>query len=407
MTRTVLHVDMNAYFASVEQKANPLLRGKPVLVVADSRRRTVVMTASYEARPFGVKTGMNLYEAKKLCPQAVVVDGDSEKYLYSTSQLLDVFESFTDQVEMFSCDEAFLDVTGSRSYFRADGEGIARIIKARIKERIGLPCSVGVAPNKLLAKLASEKQKPDGLTVIATEDVERCLAETPVEDLCGVGDKLVLKLEQIGIRTCKQLGDADIGLLENVFGFWAYWLKRMGQGRDDSPVRRLTDQETVKSMGHSTTFPRDASDPEILRSFLLLLSEKVALRLRRGGFQSHTVTLTVRYKDFTTFTRQSKGKEPLDDGYAIYSVALKIMRQITLEQPVRLLGVSVSSLISSQSQEVLFEALFRRGKLNGVVDRINRKFGLFTLRPAGIMHAEKFGVLDAPIPPSQHGIIER
>lgn len=404
MSNIIFHVDMNAYFASVEQKANPLLRGKPILVVADSRRRSVVMTASYEARPFGVKTGMNLYEAKKLCPHAIVIDGNSGKYLDSTAKILETLESFSNQVEMISCDEAYLDVTASQKYFGMDGEGIAKLLKAKIKAAVGLPCSIGIAPNKSLAKLASEKQKPDGLTVIRPEDVERVLAETPVEAMCGVGESAKSKLHQIRIETCKQLGEADLELLQHHFGFWGYWLKRLGQGKDNSPVKKLTDAEQVKSVGHSTTFPRDTDNPEILKSYLLWLSEKVARRLRKGGYCGSTVSLTIRYNDFATFSRQQSRKELTDDGREIYQTAWRIFeeRVLPLDQPVRLLGVSVSSLLPHPWQEYLFAAMARREKLNAVTDQINAKFGSFTLEPASLILAERFGILDAPIPPYQH-----
>ena len=406
--RTILHVDMNAYFASVEQKSNPILRGRPVVVVADSRRRSVVLTASYEARAWGVRTGMNLGEARTLCPQAVAVDGNSDKYLDATAAIAEVLESFSDQVEMSSCDEAFLDATGSLGCFRTDGAGLGEMVRREIGRKTGLPCSVGVAPNKLLAKLASDKKKPDGLTVISPDSVEAALARTPVEDLCGVGDRFREKLNAMGIFTCKDLGGAGIGPLTHAFGFWAHRLKRMGQGKDDSPVGRPADVRDPKSMGHSTTFPRDTADPEILRSFLLLLSEKVALRLRRGGWEGRAVALTVRYDDFTTFSRHGRVREPLDDGCRIYGAALNILEGRDLRRPVRLLGVSVSDLTPNAWQEFLFESWSRRGKVNAAADRINEKFGKGTLRPAGVLRAERFGVLAPPIPPShRHLMAER
>ncbi len=403
--RIVLHVDMNAYFASVEQKSNPLLRGKPLLVVADSRRRSVVMTASYEARKFGVKTGMNLYEARKYCPHAVVVDGSSEKYLDSTAQILNVLESFSDQVEMTSCDEAYLDVTRSQRCFGADGAGIAQMVKDKVRAVTGLPCSVGVASNKLLAKLASDKQKPDGLTVIAPERADEMLAQTPVEELCGVGRHLKVKLNMLGIKTCKEMGDKSLSFMQDHFGFWGYWLKRMGQGVDRSPVKKMSESQPVKSVGHSTTFPRDTSDPDMLKSFLMMLSEKVAVRLRRGRYQGSTVSLTVRYKDFTTFSRQTRRSGPTSDGWEIYCCAWQIMGRVgELVQPVRLLGVSVSDLEPDACQEFLFEAMSRRRRIAEINDSINKKFGAFTLRPARTLFAEQSGVLSPPIPPFMHKI---
>ncbi|MBI2118454.1 MAG: DNA polymerase IV [Elusimicrobia bacterium] len=401
--RVILHVDMNAFFASIEQKANPFLREKPVLVVADSRRRSVVMTASYPARKFGVKTGMNLYEAKKFCPQAIVVEGNAEKYLDSTRKLVNILESFTDQVEIFSCDEAFLDVTHSLKFFAKDGVSLAKMVQEKIKTLLGLSSSIGVAPNKLLAKLASEKKKPNGLTVILPEEIEKILAETPVDELCGIGDKIKRKLNQLGIRSCKDLGDMELGKLQNYFGFWGNILKRMGQGKDESRVRRITEQETVKSIGHSTTFPKDTANMEILQSFLRLLSEKVAVRLRKGRYQGLTVVLTLRYKDFTTFTRQVQRKEPTDDGYEIFATSLVILKKTQpFLQPIRLLGISVSSLIRETSQGFLFETMRQRKKVNSAMDEINQKFGFFSLKPLRLNYAQQFGILDPPIPPTHH-----
>ena len=400
MNRVIFHVDMNAFFASVEQKSNPLLRGKPVLVVADSRRRSVVMTSSYEARAFGVKTGMNLYEARQLCPQALVVDGNSAKYMDSTAKIMEALESFTDRFEMTSCDEAYLDVTGSLKCFGTDARGLAERVKARIRGVTGLPCSVGVAPNKLLAKLGSDMHKPDGLTVIDSENVEDVMARTPAQDLCGIGRKLKVRLQELGIRTCKELGDADIGKLCHYFGFWAYHLKRMGQGRDDSPVRRPGEEADERSMGHSTTFPEDTSDMDVLRSYLLFLSEKVASRMRKRGLEGRSVSLVIRYKDFTTFSRERRGRAFTDDGFEIYQAALRILRSVELEQPVRLLGVTVSSLVPARWEEFLFEAMGRKKKVNRAADGINRKFGRSTVKPAGQILAERHGLLEPPIPPA-------
>lgn len=400
-SRTIIHVDMNAYFASIEQKSNPFLRGKPIVVVADSRRRSVVMTSSYEARVFGVKTGMNLYEARQLCPHVVAVDGNSDKYLDSTRKIIDILESFTDQFEMFSCDEAFLDVTGSLNYFKTDGQGIGELIHQKVMEDMELPCSVGVAPNKLLAKLASERKKPNGITVIRSQQVQEFLVDTPVEELCGIGAHLKLKLNQLGVSTCKQLGEMDVQFLRHHFGFWGHWLKRMGQGKDDSPVKKHTEEELVKSVGHSMTFPHDTEELELIQSYLLLLCEKVAARIRKGGFQGKTISLYIRYTDFTGFSRQKTMSEECDDGYEIYKTALGILELTKpFAQAIRLLGVSVSSLIFNPWQEYLFEAMKNRRMINQMIDHLNKKFGAFTLKPASLIYAEKEGILAAPIPPS-------
>lgn len=401
MTRVILHLDMDAYFASVEAKANPALRGKPVLVVADPKRRSVVMTASYEARAFGVKTGMNLAEAKRLCPRALVVEGDGSKYHATTLELLDILESFTDQVEMASIDEAYLDVTGSLRLFQTDGEGLARRLQDRVRRELGLPCSVGVASNKFLAKLASGMDKPSGITVLESERVSRVLAGTPVEELCGVGPNLKAALNALGIRTAGELGEASPSALGGRFGFWGHILRRMGRGEDDSPVRRLGDVEPPKSVGHSHTLPRDTMDPDVLRSFLLLLSEKVAVRLRRGGWAARTVALTLRTAGFETASRHETLREPTDDGEILYRTSLRLLekRWMPLEEPVRLLGVAASSLAPNAGLCYLLECLQSRRRLVETVDALNRKLGDFSVRPAAILTAERFGILPTPIPP--------
>ena len=226
------------------------------------------------------------------------------------------------------------------------------------------------------------------------------MARTPIEDLCGVGRKLKVRLQELGIKTCKELGDADVGRLHHHFGVWGYHLKRMGRGRDDSPVRTENEGADEKSFGHSTTFPKDTSDPDILKSYLHFLSEKVAFRMRKRGMEGRTVSLTVRYKDFTTFSHEHRGRAFMDDGLEIYQAALRMLEGIELEQPVRLLGVSVSGVARAPWQEFLFEAMGKRKKVNQAADELNKKFGKFTVKPAGLLYAEKHGVLEPPIPPA-------
>lgn len=398
--RVILHVDMNAYFASVEQKSNPLLRGKPLVVVADSRRRGVILTASYEARAFGIKTGMNLWEGKKLCPHVTVVDGNTDKYLHASAQILEILETFSHQVEMSSCDEAYLDVTASQTLFGTDGAGIGQMVKDKIRREIGLPCSVGVAPNKALAKMGSDRKKPDGLTVVTRDTVAEFMKDAPIQDMCGIGHRMRDKMNAVGIYTCGDLAKASRGWVEHHFGFWGYWLKRLAEGKDDTPVKRINDPETVKSVGHSTTFPADSWDLSILRSYLLLLSEKVACRLRKMNLQGRTVSLYIRYNDFSGFGKQVAKKEPTDDGTEIYKVAEGILKgTLPLVKSVRLFGVSVSSLVENPWQEFLLAPLAKKKSANEAVDTINKKYGRFTVKPAGLLVAEKHGILAPPIPP--------
>ncbi len=400
MNRVILHVDMNAYFASIEQKANPLLRGKPLVVVADSRRRSVILTASYEARRFGIKTGMNLWEGKKLCPRLIAVDSNSEKYLDASAKILGVLESYSDQVEMTSCDEAYLDITASQNFFHSDGPGIAARLKVDVRKATGLPCSVGVAPNKVLAKMASDRKKPDGLTVVSEATVDEFLKDTPVQDMCGIGHRTQEKLNKLGIFTCGELSAKSAAWMDHHLGFWGHWLSRMARGRDDIPVSRTTESRIAKSVGHSTTFPANTLDISILKSYLLLLSQKIAVRLRKYGLQGKTVSLYVRYSDFSGSGRQAAKKEFTDDGEEIFNMAARILDSFQpFRLPVRLLGVSVSNVAPRPPQEFLLQSLARKDQANQAMDDINRKYGKFTVKPAGFLFAEKHGVLDAPIPP--------
>ena len=253
---------MDAFFASVEQQSNPKLRGKPIAVIG-SGGRTVITTRSYEARKFGVKTGMNVYEAKKLCPHIIFVVGDNEKYTHTCTELQKVYLQFTPDVEAYSIDEAFLDVTTTHHLFGGP-EAIGYSIKKRIKDLFGITCTAGIAPNILIAKLASDIAKPDGLRWIKPEDVNAVLEELPLKELWGIGSRLAEKLGAFGIKTCGQLGRAPVSLLRNKFGIVGEHLKAMGMGLCNRPL--YVHDEDPKSVGHSMTFPKDLSDRERYRS---------------------------------------------------------------------------------------------------------------------------------------------
>ncbi len=374
MQRVILHIDMNAFFASVEQSANPALRGKPIAVVG-SGGRTVITTCSYEARAFGVRTGMAVWEGKKLCPQMIVVVGDNRKYRHTSSRIVDIFRDYTPQVEVFSIDEAWMDVTGSIRLFDS-AERIAYLIKSRIRHCFNITCSIGIAPNKLLAKLASDMQKPDGLTIITPEDVPRIMDRLPVRDLCGIGKKTAHQLTLMNITTCGQLGRCDEERLVRKFGITGVRLKEMGQGRDDSPVIPFGEEEEVKSVGHSSTLDRDIDDPQEIRRFLLRLSEMVGSRARRYNVSGRTVSLYVRYADFfSSFGRQMTLRNYINLSDEIYRAALSILDSVELEQPVRLMGVRLSNLRHQAEQLPLFEDERKRLLATQAMDQLNAKYG--------------------------------
>jgi len=374
MERVILHIDMNAFFASVEQSANPNLRGKPIAVVG-SGGRTVITTSSYEARVFGVKTGMAVWEGKRCCPGLIVVVGDNRKYQYTSTEINGIFREYTPEVETFSIDESWLDVTYSLGIFGVP-ENIAYQIKARIRHRFGITCSIGIAPNKLLAKLASDLQKPDGLTVIKPENVSRILERMPVGKLCGVGKKTERQLALLSIKTCGELGRCDEGRLTRKFGIIGKRLKQMGQGIDDSPVIPFGKEEDVKSVGHSMTLERDIDDPQEICKFLLQLSEMVGSRARKYGVVGKTVSIYVRYADFfSSWGKQTTLRNHINLSDEIYKAALSILKQVELQQPVRLLGVSLSNLNHQAQQISLFEEDRRKERAIRAMDAINERFG--------------------------------
>ena len=377
---------MNAFFASVEQQSDPELRGKPIAVIG-AAKRTVITTCSYEARAFGVKTGMNSWEARQKCPQLIFVIGNNRKYTYTSTQIINIMREYTPLVEVFSIDEAFLDVTGCLSLF-GSAERIVYLIKSRIKHQFGITCSVGIAPNKLLAKLASDMQKPDGLTVIKQEEIARVLERVPIKDLCGIGAKTSQALCNFGIKTCGELGRFPVDILERKFGITGERLHFMGLGVDDSPVIPDEEAEEVKSVGHSTTLEKDLSERADIQRYLLQLSEMVGRRARRYQVAGKTVTLTVRYVDFTTFSRQESRSCHTNNSEEIYLAALKLLDSIELAQPVRLLGVKISNLRQHTEQLPLFPAERKKALLASAMDQVNNKFGDFAVTFGSLLGKE-------------------
>jgi len=387
--RAIAHLDMDAYFASVEQQSNPLIRGKPVIVTGKGAR-TIITTASYEARRYGIGTGMTIFQAKRLCPHVIRVPGDLVKYVYTTLKIQDILLNFTDRVEMYSIDEFFLDVTNSQSIFGSP-EAIAEKIKDEVRKATGLSCSCGLARNKLLAKLASRMNKPDGLAIIYPEKVADILNDLPVGKLHGIGKKTAKYLNCLGINSAKELADASLSLLTSHFGFYGHILKLMGKGVDNSPVPYYWERDEVKSVGHSYTLPFDTSDVELIRSYILMLCQKVNARLRKQRKSARTVVLTIRYNDFKTFSHRKTVGYFVDTIHGIYHICLEILMGIGgLLKPVRLLGVSVTGLAGESKQLYLFEQFEREKRLDRAIEEINGRFGDFTIRPASLLFIKSY-----------------
>jgi DNA polymerase-4 len=380
--RIILHIDMDAFFISVEQRDDPSLRGKPA-AVCGSLSRSVVTSATYEARPYGIRAGMPIQEAKRRCPQLILVEGDHSKYTETSSRIFSILKEYTPLVEVASIDEAYLDITQSTLLFKSPLH-LAQTIKAHILEKEKLTCSVGIAPNKLLAKLASRLKKPDGLVVIEKEEVEKVLRDLPVSRLYGIGPKLEEALQAMGIFTCGPLGKFPVSLLTQRFGVIGERLHEMGLGIDDSPVIPFDEEEDPKSVSHSVTLEKDTSELEALKKVLLQLSERVSRRMRRDFLYGKRVTLTVRYSDFYTFTKQKTLSQSINSGNDIFRQGLEIYRSISHPQPIRLLGIGMSLLEKEWSQLGLFDRREKNDHLLKAMDQVNDRFGDWTLTWASL-----------------------
>jgi len=370
--RTVIHFDMDAFFASVEQLDNPNLRGKPVLVGALSRRG-VVTAASYEARPTGVGSAMSMVEALRRCPEAIVVPPRRARYSELSSRVFEVFRRYTPLVEGLSVDEAFLDVTGSRALF-GDGPEIARRIKQDVSSEIGLTGSAGVAPNKFVAKIASDMDKPDGLTVVPPDGGAEFLAPLPLERMWRVGPKARVKLRAAGLQTIGDLARADVRTLQHLLGSWGPVARDLARGLDERPV---VVGSPPKSLGSETTFEHDLTTAEALLKPILRQSMQVADRLVNKGLWAQVVTLKIKYGDHRIRTRQARLSRGVADTDAIFEAAGDLLTRFdALDTGVRLTGVSVSSLTKHPDAELFpDEERARRERLAATTRALRERFG--------------------------------
>ncbi|HUE75001.1 MAG TPA: DNA polymerase IV [Pirellulaceae bacterium] len=380
----ILHIDMDAFYASIEERDDPSLAGKPVIVGGTAEGRGVVAAANYVARKFGIHSAMASARAKRLCPHAVVIRPRIDYYASVSRQIREIFEQFTPLVEPLSLDEAFLDATGSESLFGSSAE-IGRQIKRRIRSELQLVASVGVAPNKFLAKIASDLRKPDGFVVVEPDGVQPFLDPLPVGRIWGVGKVTGQVFERLGIHTIGELRKHSLDTLHQLFGASGehYW--QLARGIDNRPV--VPDRE-AKSISHETTFPEDISDTEVLRAWLVDLVEQVARRLRRHNLKGRTVELKVRFADFKTITRSLTLKERTNVTQELLDAGIELLtkRLPPQHQPVRLLGFGVNQLDGAgTSQQHLFDEpdRERHRELDTVADQIAAKFGTRALRRGG------------------------
>jgi DNA polymerase IV len=393
--RTILHVDMDAFYAAVEQRDRPELRGLPVIVGADPREgrgRGVVATASYEARRFGVGSAMPISQAWRACPHGVYVRPDMDKYVAVSRQVMEVLRRFTDAVEPVSIDEAFLDVTGSRRLFAsaggpATGEEIARSLKKAVRDVTQLTASVGVAASKMVAKVASDMRKPDGLVVVPPGTEAAFLAPLPVRRLWGVGPKMEEVLVKMGVHTIGDLARCDPGRLDRRIGTHGHDLVQLALGIDARAV--ATESEDAKSIGQEHTFDADTADPERLRTTLLELCDSVARRLRQHATRARTITVKYRDEDFHTLTRAETLGDAIDSGDEMFAAAWRLFLGVHGRRKVRLLGVYASSL-GGPAQISLFAAA-PSSPADRARDLVDGRFGEGALTRASLLNDPRRG----------------
>jgi len=366
---------MDAFFAAVEQRDRPELRGKPVIVGADpksGRGRGVVSTASYEARRFGVGSAMPISEAWRRCPQGVYLPPDMDRYARESERVMAILERFTDLVEPVSIDEAFLDVTGSARAL-GSGETIGRKLRQAIRDEIGLTASVGVATSKLVAKVASDTKKPDGLVVVAPGTEAAFLAPLPVRRLWGVGPKLEDTLAKLGVTTVGELATLDPGRLARRVGTHGHDLQRLARGED---AREVSSQPAgAKSLGQEHTYDEDTADAGRLRATLLQLADGVARRLRTHALRARTITLKYRDQDFRTTTRARTLQRATDSGDELFRVANQLFAEVHGRRKVRLVGIYASHFGEAVPQLGLFDAGPAASPVDRVRDELRRRFG--------------------------------
>ena len=377
--RRIMLIDLDAFFVSVEQVGNPQLRGKPVVVGGRADQRGVVATASYEARKFGLHSGMALRTAARLCPQAVFIEGNFDKYRDASQRFMNILADFSPDLQPVSLDEAYLDVTGFEPTYGSI-QLMAAKMKQRIKDELGLPCSVGIAGSKVVAKIAADKSKPDGLLEVAAGSERAFLAPLPVGDLPGVGKKTEQVLHRLGIRTIGQLATMPQTSLKRRFGVFGSVLHDYANGIDD---RKVEPHGAVRSISRETTFGEDTRDRAFLKATLRQMSERVGRDLRGQNKVARCITLKIRYADFTTITRGRTLHQAAEADKVIYDTGVELLEKAldTERQSLRLIGIGVSGLQEQGKQlDMLDPAPMRLERLNEAIDSIREKYGFSSIQ---------------------------
>jgi len=379
MARRIMHIDLDAFFVSVEQVFDPSLRGKPVVVGGKPDQRGVVAACSYEARAYGIHSGMPLARAARLCPKAIFIAGNFARYRDASEKFMAILADFSPFLEPMGIDEAYLDVTGFESLHGSVRE-MARKIKKRVKDEIGICASVGIASSKIVAKVASKQSKPDGLIEVPTGGEKAFLAPLPIDKLPGIGEKTQKVLKELGIHTLGELATVPLDALKSRFGIYAETIHAHANGIGSDVVEPPTE---AKSTSRSTTFPQDTRDIQFIKATLRYLTERVGNDLREKGKLAKCVHITVRYADFTTITRQRTVSPPTDADQLIFDTALDLLkRELTAgkKQAVRLVGIGASSLVAGRQLNLLDPTPRRLEKLNAAIDRIREKYGFTSIQ---------------------------
>ena len=394
----ILHVDMDAFYASVAVLDDPSLAGKPI-IVGGTEGRGVVSSASYEARRFGVRSAMPVGQAMRLCPTAIVVSPDFSRFLEESAKVMAIFRDFTPLVEPLSIDEAFLDVRGARRLWGSPGE-IARMIRARVLDETGLTCSIGVAATKHVAKMASTISKPDGLLIVAEARTAEFLGGRPVGALWGVGPKAAESLQGRGIHTVADILQTPRGVLDRALGpAMGERIWHLARGQD---ARRVDTEHVEKSVGHEETFHVDIADTAILRSELRRLADRVGARLRKHGWEASTISIKIRYADFTTITRSQTLAEPTAVGQRIGDAAHEMFALLDRRQPVRLVGVRGEKLRPAGGAALaLWDDDAEWRSIEGAVDGATARFGKDVVTRANLLGKSRGGgtIPSSPRPP--------